>query len=683
MTGPGSAGDPPPVDAALALHRGGRLVDAVAAYRRIVAFQPASAETLDLLGLAAHQLGLGGVASAALRRAIACDASVAVIHLDLALVQQAGHEIAAGRSFRHALALGPQLAKAHLGLGSMTASRDAGVCRFLRSAAVDPGYMEAQYNAGDGLIALGARSRGARAFRRALALAPAVQRAHDALAMIALGENVDTSARAMRRAFASAPATPGLLSNAATVFKEKGAIEDARRLLRRSLAREPSSPAALGNLGNVLKDVGLAADAQIYLARCVAVAPLAAHWNNYLLCMSYDPQTTRAGFFAAVRRWSRWLPKPMKPRTGTRPPGYRVSVAYLSADLRSHPMARNIAPVFEHHDRRVFRISAYTDARPVDAMTERLRSGVDDWVRIDGMSDSDVAERITADRIDILVILAGRIGANRLAVARFRPATVLATLADVDASGMEEVDCWLVDDAFLPLRAAGPRIESLALLPSYAVHTAPEGAPEVSLTGTGAADGVVFVSFNNPAKQGSWIYRMWAEILRQVPRSRLLLGFLNRYRSPSLREQVLDEMRTVGVDPGRVEFETTAMTEREHFARLGRADIALDPAPFNGSTATFEALWMGLPVVSMTGPLGVGRMGASALSRVGLAHLVADGPESYIETAVALAADKAGRAVLRRELRQRLRASPLMDAASYTRSLEGHYLRLLEHAKSR
>lgn len=680
MTAPISSADMSPLEAALDLHRSGRLVDAVVAYRRILAFQPGAVEPLDLLGVASHQLGRSAHAIALLQRAVACAKSSASAHLNLALVQQAQPGAAAGRSFRRVLAQEPQVAKALLGLGTSAAVPTQALSFYRRAAAADPGYMEAHYNAADGLIASGDRRRGARALRRTLALTPALQRGHDALAMTTLPSDPETASRRIDRAIASAPPSPGVLSNAALVRRELGAFEQACRLLRRSICQDPSAPSALGNLGNALKDVGRAGAAQPYLARCVAIAPLTIHWNNLLLCKSYDPDTTREEFFGTVRRWARRLPLIAARSTPPRVRGDRISVAYLSADFRSHPVAWNIAPVFDRHDRTSFRIVGYTDAQPADAMTVRLQRRSDDWVRIDGMSDAEVATRIRTDEIDVLVILAGRIGANRLEVACHRAAPVQATMYDLDASGLPEIDCWLADEWLV--RPDDPYADRVALLPCYAVHEAPEEAPEEILLAETSSGDVTFVSFNNTAKQGPTMYRLWAEILQRVPGSRLLLGFLNRYGSSSLRAEVLGAMAAAGVNPSRIEFETVARSGREHFMRLGRADIALDPAPFNGSTATFEALWMGLPVVSLTGPLAAGRMGASILRHVGLGHLVTETPDAYVAAAAALAADRAGRAELRRDLRRRLAASALMDAAGYMRALEGHYRRLVDQAEA-
>jgi predicted O-linked N-acetylglucosamine transferase (SPINDLY family) len=307
-------------------------------------------------------------------------------------------------------------------------------------------------------------------------------------------------------------------------------------------------------------------------------------------------------------------------------------------------------------------------------VTHRIAGAVDLFRDVAGMPTDEIAGRVRDDHVDILVILAGHAGANPLAVAGRRPAPVQVSFHDVSTSGVEAVDAWLTDQVLHPEDTPERFVERLVRLPCFYLHRPPEEAPTSASRPEGA---IVFGCFNNPLKLGAGVLAVWRRVLDAVPGSRLLLKYKNRFASrlvqAPIRHRLGDRVEFLGGDVGRA----------EQLALWNRVDIALDPFPFNGSTTSFEALWMGVPVVTLAGDRFVGRVGASLLAQVGLDDLVADDVDGYVAAAAALAVDRARLVDLRAGLRDRVRGSPLCDPEAYARAVEAAYLDLWRSRCSR
>ena len=312
----------------------------------------------------------------------------------------------------------------------------------------------------------------------------------------------------------------------------------------------------------------------------------------------------------------------------------------------------------------------YASVRAADAMTDRFRATADGWRDVLGVSDVDVVRQMRADRLDVLVVLAGHTGHNRLAVAAHRPAPIQVSFHDLATSGLKAMDAWITDPVLHPVTTGERFTERLVRLPCFYLHEPPADAPEPGPVPALAAGHVTFGSCNNTSKHTPEVFALWAEVLKAVPGSRLLLKYLNRYASARLRRRIEGTFAGHGIDPGRIEFLTGDVGRRDQLAGLRRVDIALDPFPFNGSTTTFEELWMGVPVVTLAGERFLGRVGASVLHQIGLDDLVANDVESYVARAAGLAADPDRLASLRAGLRERVAASPLCDVDAHARSFE-------------
>ena len=291
------------------------------------------------------------------------------------------------------------------------------------------------------------------------------------------------------------------------------------------------------------------------------------------------------------------------------------------------------------------------------------------------MRDTAVAQRIRDDGIDILVDLAGHTAGNRLVVFTERPAPVQMTwLGYPNTTGLSAMDYRLTDAVADPQGIDDTlHSETLLCLPNGFLCFAPEpDAPEIGPLPALANGHVTFGSFNNLAKVTPEVMETWAAILHRVPRSRLLMK-AGSLADEETRKRYLEILVALGIDAGRVELLSWIASNSGPLGAYGRVDIGLDPFPYNGTTTTCEALWMGVPVVTLRGDRHSGRVGASILTRVGLADLVAETRSGTVETAVRLADDLDRLSVLREDLRDRMRDSPLSDAAAFAHDFETIY----------
>ncbi len=676
---------------ALALHAAGRSEDALAAGHAAVRARPGDPRGHHLVGTLLMALGRNGEAVAHLQTASRLQPDNVQPRLQAAIaLNQTGHRAEAATAYRRVLAWSPETGDAHCNLGLIESSAR----RMGRAVMLDPGHPLMLGN-------LGALAGSLRWLKRAVALGPGeaglhlslgnerrvrgeldaatadYRRAHDcgrraeSMANLALAANdAGNSADAlrwMRRSIAFAPAEPFILSNASQIAKRMGWIGWTIAAARRSLASAASAE-AWNNLGDALQGLGDGRAALAAYRRSIGLGGTSAWHSNLLFCLGYDDATTSENLFAEALGWAGLhAPKDMS-KPGRRPVAGRLRVGVLSSDLREHPVGRNVLGIFEHHAR--VDLHAYAEVMSEDAMTERFRARSEGWTSTVGSSDEAVAERMRKDGLDLLIVLAGHTAKNRPLVAAFGAAPVQVSFHDLTSSGLAAMDWWITDSALHPEGTTERFTEKLWRLPHFYLHRPPEEAPAVGPPPCEARGRVTFVSCNNPAKLTGAVVRLWSRVLSAVPGSRLLLKYVGWFGDPAVRERFTRLFAENGIDADRLDFRGGDLRRIDQLGLLNEADIALDPFPFNGSTTSFEALWMGVPLVTLAGERFLGRVGASVLSTLGLDELVAEGEEGYVARAVALAEDRRRLADLRRSLRQTLAASPICDAPAYTKAFE-------------
>jgi len=478
-----------------------------------------------------------------------------------------------------------------------------------------------------------------------------------------------------REALAREPRFEQARVNLALLLKREGRLSDSERVLAEGMTLDPESVRLRYNLANVLHHQGRSLDATAAYREVLRLDPehLDAR-QNLLFALHYSPQFSDRQIFAehlraARRRAFRPLPSAgEKPRSRR---GGRIRIGYLSPDFREHAVASFIEPVLREHDRERFEIFCYANVSRPDLTTERLKGMSVKWRDIFGVPDEAAAGMIEADGIDILIDLAGHTSGNRLPLFARRPAPLQLTwIGYPDTTGLQAIDYRITDRFADPPGRERYHSERLIRLPrSFCCYLPPEDAPELAPPPCERSGRITFGSFNNLSKVTPEVIGLWSRVLRAVPGS----GFLIKGRPLADRQvsgRIIGLFESFGIEPGRIEINGGEPSMREHLAQYHRVDIALDTFPYNGTTTTCEALWMGVPVVTLSGTRHASRTGASILANCGLTDLVASDGDGYLEIARRVAGDVEMLRDFREGARERLAESPLLDAAGITRELE-------------
>ena len=466
------------------------------------------------------------------------------------------------------------------------------------------------------------------------------------------------------------------LNNLSALLTNRGRMQQAAKLLGRALRISPDSHQLLINFGRMSLHAGDAEAAAEAFRKVIGLQPdLADAHSNLLACLNYLSNQDPARVFAEHRRWYERHASALRQfRRWNNPPDAqrRLRVGYVSPDLCEHSVARFLEPVFLEHDRERFEIACYADVPHPDATTARLRQLCARWSGTSGLSHEQLAQRIHEDRVDILVDLAGHTANNRLLAFARKPAPLqVSWLGYPNTTGLPSIDYRLTDArADPPGMTEALHTETLVRLPeSFLCYRCPEDAPDVGSLPSGVTGGITFASFNNLAKMTPEVIRVWSGILRAVPGSRLLLKS-RASGDQDVRHRLIALFTSMGARDEQVVFHDPVPAHRDHMAAYNQVDIALDTFPYNGTTTTCEALWMGVPVICLAGQVHAARVGVSLLTQVGLANLVAPDEQSYIASAVRLSQDPGGLAAIRGQLRETMRNSSLCDASGFTRALE-------------
>jgi FkbM family methyltransferase len=354
-------------------------------------------------------------------------------------------------------------------------------------------------------------------------------------------------------------------------------------------------------------------------------------------------------------------------------PERRLRVGVVSPDLKQHSVAYFLEPLLAAHDRRLIEYFAYANVAAPDAVTARLQAHVEHWRTIFGVSDESAARQIETDRIDILIDIAGHTANNRLALLARRPAPVQMTyLGYANTTGLQAVD-WRLTDGWAdpPGTTEALHTEELLRIPGgFLCYRPREPSPAPGPPPVISADRITFGSFNILAKVSPTVLALWARILDRVPGARLILKG-PAFADPATKAAFQARLADTPLSAHDVALVPHVIDEGEHLAAYQRIDIALDTWPYHGTTTTCEALWMGVPVVTLAGRPHASRVGVSLLSRVGLPELVGQTPDEYVSIAAGLAADRPRLLALRGSLRERVVASGLTDAAAGAAAFEG------------
>jgi predicted O-linked N-acetylglucosamine transferase (SPINDLY family) len=537
---------------------------------------------------------------------------------------------------------------------------------------------EAHFNMGRALMDLGRPEAAAASFRRTVQLRPDYAEAQTNLGatLIELRRR-DEAIACLERALAIDPTRPESHYNLARARSERVDAAETEAMLRTALELRPEYPEARVELANLLMSLGRRGEAMEHLRYTIETSPESVvAISSLLMALNYDPDLTADAIAQEHRELGAAVeakvtaPMARRPRAASEE-NKRLKIGYLSGDFRAHSCAYFIEPLFAAHDRTGWELYAYSTTPGEDTVTQRLRGLVDHWRPARYLGDATLAGLISDDQIDILVDLAGHTAGGRPLTLAMRPAALAVTwLGYPNTTGLISVDCRVTDAVADPPGASDKRhTEQLLRLPGgFLCYRPPSDAPEPS--SRTPQDAPIFGCFNTALKINPAVAKLWTRILERLPGSVLKLRAV-QFRYPAAIDAVRAMFLAAGLDPARIQFSPWRDSIAEGLADYGNIDVALDPFPYNGTTTSCEALWMGVPVVTMIGDAHAGRVGASLLSAVELdGELVASSPDDYVEKAVALARDRDRLRHCRTALRPRLAASRLTDQTRFAREFE-------------
>lgn len=682
----------------------GNLAEAKGLYEQVLQESPDNFGALMELGVICLRRGDGNAAHTLLCRAVAVNPASPQAHNLLGVsLQGRGDLTGARKSYETALALNSGFGGAYNNLGmalTLLGETEQAVESYRKAIAITPNDVNALNNLAAALTELGRFDEAIDSYEKAIALRPGAADIHDNFGLVFQGiGDFERAAACHRKAVSIDPGSANSHLLLGRALQKSGDIDQAAKCYRRTIEINPGSAIAYNNLSTVLTGLGRYDESRILLENALALGgetqssgalraqsegvetvgfqkgrvsadDFALPHSAYLLMLQYMTGQTAESLYRKHRAWNERHGAAFKaswPNHRNSPdPDRPLRVGFVSPDLGRHPIGYFTLGVFENLPKDRIETVVYSDRIP-DDLTARFKACAKLWRDTRTLSDQLLAETILADGIDILIDLTGHTGENRLMAVARKPAPLQVSWAGyVSTTGLDAID-YLLSDSHSTLVEEEPFYsEKILRMPdSWLCYAPPDYAPDVGPLPARANGHVTFCSFNNPSKNNADVLSLWAKILNAVPDARLVLKY-GGYGVDSVAESVRRDFAAAGGDVERLVLEG-ASPHRELLERYNGVDIALDPFPYSGGLTTCEALWMGVPVITLPGATFASRHSQSFLSTVGLADLVADDRDEYVRLALDLAGDIDRLSALRAGLRDRVSASPLCDAASFAR----------------
>lgn len=600
-------------------HQAGRLAEAETMYRKVLARQPKNSDALHLLGVLAGQTGRHELGADLIQRAIQINPRVSNYFNNLSLMLHA-----TGR-FEQA----------------------AAAC--LKAIQIKGDYVQAHFNLANALREMGDYAGANTSYQKAIALQPGLFVAYNniGLSLAALGR-LDAAAAAFAKAIDINPKYAEAYRNLAILHKEQGQLDQAIAWCDKGMAQRPD-------------------DSSLEQER--------------LYLLQFHPAFDAAAIRASQEAWNQRHARPrqqgLRPHLPDHYPERRLRIGYVSPDFRDTPVGHGIYPLLAHHDRKMHEIHCFSGALRPDRMTAEFQKCADRWHTISQLGDKELAELMRKNRIDILVDLTAHALGSRLGAFARKPAPVQITWGPYPAgTGLETLDYRLSDpyldppgqndahyvEQTLPLENSFWCYDPAALTPGANDQWEPGPLPAL------AKRRITFGCLNDFWKINTGVLELWAQVLQASPGSELLLAV----PTGPARQRTMESLSKRGIVPTRVRF-VAVLPRPSYLQYYAQIDLALDTLPCNGQLSSLDALWMGVPVLSLVGQTAVGRATFSHLSNLGLADLCARTPEAYVALTAAVARDLDRMALLRSTLRQRMLESPLTNAQRFAQNVEAAY----------
>jgi protein O-GlcNAc transferase len=664
------------------LQETGNFEGALASYRQALHIKPELAEVHAIVGDTLQACGQIEGAISSYRLALQINPDLAEAHFNMgAAFHLLGQLDEAMTCYRHALECNPDFVEPHVNLGSILKDLgrlDEALACYRKATAIKPAHFEAQYSLGTVLRNLKRFEDAVVCFQAALQIKPDHAETHNIMGctLLDLGQR-DGAVACYRKALHSNPDYAEAHFNLGTVLNELQQLDDAMTSLQLASQIRPDYAEAHSNLANVLTDLGRFDDAIASYRRTLEIKPdFFEAYSNFLFAYNYLPNHPPAILLEEARHFGNMVAQRARPYTewsNVRDPDRRLRIGLVSGDFRNHPVGfffDGILKALASNTASRMELIAYTNFPHSDNLTERIKTSFHGWHSVVGLSDENLAHRIRDDGIDILIDLSGHTAHNRLPMFAWKPAPVqVSWLGYFATTGVTAIDYLIADPWSLPASEEVQFIEKIWRLPeSRFSFTPPDATVDVSPLPSLANGYVTFACFNNLSKINDAVVALWARVLHAVPESRLFLKSL-QLADATVRQGVLARFSAHGINEARMHLE--GFSDRADYLRTYRkVDIALDPFPYTGGATSAESLWMGVPVLTLSGERFISRQGVGLLTNAGLTDWIAVDVDDYVARAVRHTEDLQRLATLRRQLRQQVLHSPVFDAARFVRHFE-------------
>ncbi len=661
------------------LQEQGKHKEAIKQYEKALSADAENASIYLNLGAACKALGELAQAEAHYRTAIHHNPNHVGAHNNLGIVLKAqARNEEAEQAYLQAIALDESYLPAYKNLGLLykeTGQVQAAENCYIKALSLEPPTAETLNNMGVVMMNQGRYAEAEEAVRKALALAPKLGDAWNNLGLILQAKMVSVEAeQAFEQALKVQPNDAKTLSNYSVTLKILGKLTQAEAALKKAISKDPNYADAYLNLGNIYLDQGMITEAIASTQKVLALAPnnVSAH-DNLLFAMTYSDAFTPEARIEVARAYGQ-LTKALALTPYTQwqvgAQDQRLRVGLVSGDLRQHPVAYFLKAWLAHVDLNNIELFAYSTDGREDATTATLKPYFSHWQSLAGHNDQSAAAIIHADQLHVLLDLSGHTGGNKLPLFAWQPAPVQASwLGYWATTGIEAMDYVLADPMGVPVEHQAQFTETIEYLPETRMcFTAPEQAPEVSGLPALRNGYITFGCFQNMTKVSDAVLKVWAEVMRGLPDAKL------RWQSKSFADATIvhamqNRLQACGIAPERVSL-LGKVTREAYLAGYAKVDMVLDSFPFTGGTTTCEALWMGVPTLTLAGNTLIARQGASMMSAAGLVDWVVNTPEQYIAQALHFAKDTAQLAKLRAGLRAQVQHSALMDGKRFAQHME-------------
>jgi predicted O-linked N-acetylglucosamine transferase (SPINDLY family)/predicted SAM-dependent methyltransferase len=588
-------------------------------------------------------------------------------------LRESGQLEAAMSAYQAVVADYPEVPDGHFKLGSLFTRLEqlnkAESC-YVKALSIWPQYPEANNNLGLIYMQRGDVDAAEFCFRTALAERPDFLNANLNLSgLLHDGSRLLEAEYFAKRAITLSPDVTEGYARLGQAARSLGRINESITHFQRAAEIDPRYAQAKVELGHCYWQLGRHQDAMNELQSAIDLAPDSfAAWSNFLLASNYT-QGSREQAFARHTAFGTMIrkkcgDKPVHKHVGRQKADRRLRIGFLSSDFRRNSVAYFVKGALGHLNRAQFQLFAYYNYRSEDSVTGELKPKFHFWRSVFGLPDQEVAELIAADHIDILIDLNGLLGAARPFVLGRKPAPIqVHWLGYPNTTGLDCIDYRITDLLADPLTEDGEFYsEALWRLPqSFLCYSPPTGTPSIVPPPCLEQAEITFGSFNSRAKLSEECVSLWVKVLDAVPGSRLVLKSLYGTDDDAARDSLVQLFVVKGIDANRIEVLLRRSEVDDHLAAYSEIDIALDTFPYHGTTTTCEALWMGVPVVTLAGDRHASRVGVSILTNIELDAFVAENDDEYIEIAVALAQNRQALSGLRQTMRDRMMSSPLMD----------------------